>query len=472
MVFRFLCGLAVALLMVLTLAADVIVLKNGRRIEAWGIEERGDHVYYETPNGRIGLPKRLVERIERSDSAPRGFTTRGGGATRLPTLDLPALSDADVERVVEGGKVNRKLLATLEGEADRGGSEGARLRAAAAHLVVARLHAGQGETANAVASVRRALVFAPSHPGLLLNLAALEIEQQRFAAALDHLQPVLFQEEFAFEAYRLQGWIYYQREEMGRAIAAWKKALARKQDSELQSLLARAQREAGAAAGYRQQASGRFVLRYAEEEVEQLRLAAGILRALDSMYDEMAGTFNVVPREPIVVLLYSRQTFYDLTGMPPNVHGIYDGKVRVPVQGLSSLSSRLEQVLRHELVHAFVFFKSRHRAPRWLQEGLAQWHAGQRPPVSRPFFRPLFEARDGSALARIEAGFSGDAGQVSVAYAASWLVVDTLQRRYGRADMGDFLAALARGESRRQALRSAFHLTYEDLDRDVFDALR
>ncbi|MFQ5778020.1 MAG: peptidase MA family metallohydrolase [Terriglobia bacterium] len=472
MAFRLLCGLAVGLLTALSLAADVIVLKSGRRIEAWGIEERGDRVFYETPSGRVGLPKRLIERIERSGSAPRKGAQAARGAARLPTPDLPGLSDADVGRVVEGGKVNRSLLATLEREADREGSEQARLRAAAAHLLAARLRADRGETADAVASVRRALVFAPNHPALLLYLAALEMEQQRFAAALDHLQPVLAQEEFAFAAYRLQGWIYYQREEMDRAIAAWKKALARKQDSGLKSLLAQAEREATAAAGYRQQASGRFVLRYAEEEVERPRLAASILRALDAMYDELAGTFNVVLREPIVVLLYPRQTFYDLTGMSPNVHAIYDGKIRVPVRGLSSLDARLEQVLRHELVHAFIFFKCRNRAPHWLHEGLAQWHAGQRPPVSRQFFRALFEARDGSALARIEAGFGGDAGQVSAAYAASWLVVDTLQRRYGRADMGDFLEALARGESQAQALRSAFRLTYEDLDRDVYDALR
>lgn len=452
--------------------ADVIVLKNGRRIQAWAVEEQGDRVYYETPNGRIGIPKRLVERIERGDT-PMPWSPSGvSPAADLPEPDLPALNDADVLRVIADGKVDRTLLGDFEAEARRSDSEQARLRAAAAHVLVGRLQASQGKTTEATRSLRRALVFAPKHPALLLNLAALEVEQQRYEAALEHLRPVVAEEEYAFEAYRLQGWIYYRMEEMDRARTAWKRALAERPDSQVEALLERLEQETQAAEGYGQRASGRFVLRYSEEQMRTPRLESSILRALDSMYDEMASAFNLLPRQPIVVLLYSNETFHELTGMPPWVHGVYDGKIRLPVQGLVSLDARLEQVLRHELVHAFVFYKSRGRAPRWLQEGLAQWYAGQRPWVSRETFRPLFEPRDGAALARIEAAFRGAAGQVMGAYMASWWVVATLEQQYGSADMESFLEALARGESVSQALRSAFRLTHEDLERSVYDTLR
>lgn len=470
---RWLVGVGLVLLWALPLTADTIVLKSGRRIEAWGVEERGDRVYYETPDGQVSLPKHLVERIERSSGVPNWSASGSSGGASLPEANLPALNDADVARVVAEGKINSALLADLDTAAERSPeASGARLRAAAAHLLVGRLLAGQGKFAEAAESLRRALAFAPNHPALLLNLAAVEIDQQRYAAALEHLRPVLDQPEFAFEAYRLQGWIYYQTEEMERAITSWKQALALRRDADLEALLERAEKEAHAAETYQQRESGRFVLRYAEQEVASPRLAASILATLDSMYDEMASTFNLVPREPIVVLLYSNQTFYDLTGMPPEVHGVYDGKVRVPVQGLVSLPPRLEQTLRHELVHAFVFFKSHGRAPRWLQEGLAQWYAEQSPAVSRQEFRPLFEPRDGTALARIEHAFGGDLGPVLGAYAASWMVVDALERRYGRGDMERFLEALGGGEGVEQALYTAFRLTYVDLDREVYDTLR
>lgn len=459
----------VLLLAALPAAADTIVLKSGRRLQAWNVQERGDRYYYETPEGEVSIRKDQVERIERDDSGPdwgRAAVSLGD----LPAADLPALDEADVLRVVAEGQVDSALLAKFEGEA-AGGDEPARARAAAAHVLVGRLQLEQGRRDQAAASFRRALTFAPNHPGLLLMLAVAEIERQRYAAAQEALRPLFQNKDYAFHAYRLQGFIYYATEEMDRAVAAWKQALALKPDPALTAELKAIEQEARAAADLAQRAGGRFLLRYEGSERGSERLAGAILRALDGMYDQLASVFNYLPRESIVVLLYPGERFYEVTGMPPEVHGLYDGKIRVPVAGLSSLTPRLEEVLRHELVHAFVFHKTRGRARHWLQEGLAQYHAGQRPQFSREGFRPLFEPRDGSALPRIEAAF-GDASLIYAAYAASWLVVDVLMRRYGRGDMERLLEALARGESTEQALRSAFRLTLADLDREVYDALR
>ena len=459
----------ILLLAALPAAADTIVLKSGRRLQAWNVQERGERYYYETPEGEVSLRKDQVERIERDDARP-DWGRAAVSLADLPAADLPALDDADVLRVVAGGQVDSALLAKLEGEAARG-DEAARLRAAAALALVGRLHLEQGRRDPAAESFRRALTFAPNHPGLLLMLAVAEIERQRYAAAQEALRPLFSNKDYAFHAYRLQGFLYYATEEMDRALAAWKQALALKPDPALAAELKAIEQEARAAEDLAQRASGRFVLRYEGSERGSERLAGGILRALDGMYDQFGSAFNYLPREPIIVLLYPDERFYELTGMPPEVHGLYDGKIRVPVAGLSSLTPSLEQVLRHELVHAFVFHKTRGRARHWLQEGLAQYYAGQRPQVSGDVFRPLFEPRDGSALPRIEAAF-GDAGSIFAAYAASWLVVDVLMRRYGRGDMERLLDALERGESTEQALRSAFRLTFVDLDREVYDSLR
>ena len=47
------------------LFADVIVLKNGRRIVASDVKEAGDKVIGETPHGTITLPVSLVDHIQR-----------------------------------------------------------------------------------------------------------------------------------------------------------------------------------------------------------------------------------------------------------------------------------------------------------------------------------------------------------------------------------------------------------------------
>jgi len=49
-----------------------------------------------------------------------------------------------------------------------------------------------------------------------------------------------------------------------------------------------------------------------------------------------------------------------------------DGKMRIPVSGLDSLTPDLARVLRHELAHSFINYISRGRCPQWLHEGIAQ----------------------------------------------------------------------------------------------------
>ena len=457
--------------------ADVIVLKSGRRIYASSVVERDGKVFYETDAGTIGLPARLVERIERDGSSGAPVRGRARGSGRRPALsgsvaqEIQSLSNADIQRVVRDGNINHALIARLEGEARRTRSPEAQQRAAAASVQVALHYRKQREGRHEKQSLQRALSFASNHPVLLLRLAMVEMELQEFDLALARLQPVLGDQRWAADGYTLQGTIYYQQEKMDRAKESWKRALALRPDPQLERQLAALEREAEASSGFGTRTSGRFILRYNQEAGSKERLGRQILSALEGMYSDVAGDFHHYPREPIVVLLYPREAFYGLTGAPSTVHGIFDGKIRVPAEGLVSLPPRLQTTLRHELIHAIVHRKTRGRAPRWLQEGLAQWHGGQRSRVSRAAFRPLFEARDGSALARIQSGFRGDEQAIFAAYAASRLVVDVLERRYGAAGRERFLEQLGRGRSMEAALRAAFGIDLQRLDSLVYDAL-
>ena len=61
--------------------------------------------------------------------------------------------------------------------------------------------------------------------------------------------------------------------------------------------------------------------------------------------------------------------------MPEWVAGVYDGRVRIPLDDLYG-DTHLSDTVRHELVHAFVDRLST-RCPAWLNEGLAQWVEGE-----------------------------------------------------------------------------------------------
>src|SRR2546427_5050961 len=67
--------------------ADIIVLKNGRRITATTVTEENGRVSYETRAGRLTLPGSIVERIERG--GPTFIGTAAAQAAQLPRTPPP-----------------------------------------------------------------------------------------------------------------------------------------------------------------------------------------------------------------------------------------------------------------------------------------------------------------------------------------------------------------------------------------------
>src|SRR5262249_48188098 len=83
------------------------------------------------------------------------------------------------------------------------------------------------------------------------------------------------------------------------------------------------------------------------------------------------------PSEKISAIFYTRDTFKDITNAPGWAGALNDGKLRVPIGGLSSVSDELAKTITHELTHSFVYFKARGKCPTWLNEGLAQMMEGK-----------------------------------------------------------------------------------------------
>src|SRR2546422_8819060 len=114
--------------------ADIIVLKNGRRITATTVTEENGRVSYETRAGRLTLPGSIVERIERG--GPTFIDSAADQAAQPPLPPPPAGGLVGYDEVARAAghdaSVDRKYFSKLR-EDGRGGGAAAVARRGAGH---------------------------------------------------------------------------------------------------------------------------------------------------------------------------------------------------------------------------------------------------------------------------------------------------------------------------------------------------
>jgi tetratricopeptide (TPR) repeat protein len=463
--------IVVVVLAVSSAIADTIVLKNGRRIVAENVTEDGSHVSYQTPAGQMSIPKSAVARIEHDD-----FTySSAAAASAEPPVSAPQVEPVrgyeDVAaRAVHGDSIDYAYIAGLETDGRSGGAT-AVARIAAAHHAAAQFLVSKGDTDAAIQQYRQALVFAPENTGLLLNLAVLYLRESQFTAALDPLERARRVSPDSADVAKLMGWAYYGANKMNEAIEAWTHAERLRPDPEVEQALAKAQRDRAEEESYREGETAHFDLKYYGGAAPDL--AREILRALEDDFRDLESQLDYTPVESIPVILYTEQGFADITRAPGWVGALNDGRLRIPVQGLTRVTPELAHVLKHELTHSFVGQKSHNRAPTWLQEGTAQWMEGRRSSADAGALMdaagrgltPSLGAMDGSWM-----GLSGNAA--AFAYAWSLAVVESIIDAGGVADISRLLDRLASAPSAEIALKESLHLTYDDLNQQTIAYLK
>lgn len=463
--------LCVCFLSVLRASADTIVLKNGRRISATGVTQDADHVTYQTPAGQMSLPKSIVLRVEHDD-----FSYSASHADSAPPVSAPQVEVRGYEDVVHltihDDAIDFAYLARLESDA-RSGSPAAVDRLAAAHHAAAQFLVGKGDTDSAIDQYRQGLIFAPDNVGLLLNLSVLYLRESQFTAALDPLERAgrLTPDtaSAAADIAKLMGWAYYGANKLDQAIEEWKHSQKLRADPEVARALEKAQRDKEEEESYKEGETAHFVLKYSGSATPHL--AAGILRTLEDDFQDIESQLDYTPPEQIAVILYTGQAFADITQAPNWVGALNDGRIRIPVQGLSDVTPELARVLKHELTHSFVGQKSHGHAPTWLQEGVAQWMEGRRSSSSASALLdaagqgiPALSAFNGSWMS-----LSGNSA--AFAYAWSLAVVESIIDAGGVSDISRLLDRIAT-ESVEDALRDTLHSDYADLAQQTTAYLR
>ena len=235
---------------------------------------------------------------------------------------------------------------------------------------------------------------------LLLNAAYLHLRRSEYSAASELLDRARRLAPDSPDVAKLDGWADYGLNRLPQAVEEWKRAQQLRPDPEVASALERAERDAQVETNFEEGVSAHFLLRYDGSAAPDL--ARAVLNDLESDFDSMASLFDYTPAEPIAVILYTNQDFADITRAPAWVGALNDGRIRVPVQGLLTVTPALASDLRHELAHSFISQKTRGNCAIWLHEGIAQWAEGKRSGSDAAMLVDLYDSHDDPSLASLE----------------------------------------------------------------------
>jgi tetratricopeptide (TPR) repeat protein len=442
--------------------SDTIHLKNGRTILADHVQEKGNHYEYDIGDDSYAIPKSVVDRVDAG-----GMPVHSAGSTKT-VGDLPTFAPADSlrnegdlqSRIIKDGKVDPDALSSLEG----GGN--AEL-GATANFIAGKSEFEHGNIAQARRYFESALRFQPDNATILIYYAALLVRTGNAALALPYAQRAVRSAPDSPDAYTMLGYAQFASDHTKEAVASWKHSLQLRPDATVQQFLAKAQREENVESEFAQRESSHFILHYEGRQTSE-SFRGQIIAALESDYDDLARDLGTPPRDNILVTLYTEQAFFDVTHAPSWSGAINDGKLRIPISGLSSVTPELARVLKHELAHSFINGLSAGRCPPWLHEGIAQLLEPRSLGADGRQLSRLFKSQRNIPLNVLEGSFMRLSGvDAYVAYAESLAAVAYINDSYGMGDIQRILQRLSQGSSTEAALRATIHSDYGQLESEV-----
>ena len=365
---------------------------------------------------------------------------------------VPSSAGAAGNDLQEGVKLYNEgrfeeALPLFESALDDDRSSPAAIRGLAATLhALGRKRYVAGDLEGAAGYLERAVEYQPEEADSHLLLAAVYFRQGELYEARRAADEVLSLREGHPQAHELLGDISYQEGYLTRAVPEWEAALegAGRHAARLRARIERAERESDAESSFGREVSVHFTLQYDDTVPDDI--AAAILEEMEQAYDAIGSELGNYPEGDIPVILYSKVVFTEITRNPLWVAGSFDGKIRVPVRGLTSARDvyRLRPILTHELAHAFIQRMAPRGLPLWFQEGLAKHFEG----FASEHAYSYLESNAGAfprSLDGLNGGLRGRTGQVQAAYLASLLALRILIDEEGFWSVRTILESVGRG---------------------------
>ncbi|HVN18403.1 MAG TPA: tetratricopeptide repeat protein [Dongiaceae bacterium] len=441
--------------------ADTIHLKNGRTILADRVRENGNRFEYEIGEDTYAIPKSSVDHVDAGGMPVHSGT--GTVAAELPSF-TPSNSLANegdlVAKIVKEGKVDGDALAKLETKQNPELS-------ATIDFIAGKFEFDRGNISQARQYLESALRFQPENSTILVYYAAVLVRTGNPSQAVGYAQRAVRSAPDSPDAQTMLGYAQFASDHTKEAIGSWKRSLELRPDPAVERLLSKAQREQNVESAFSEGESAHFTLHYEGHQTSD-NLRAQILQALEADYDDLVRDLGNPPRDNILVTLYTEQAFFDVTHAPSWSGAMNDGKLRIPISGVNSLTPELAHVLKHELAHSFITQLSAGRCPAWLHEGIAQLVEPKTLGGEGRQLAQMFKLQRNIPLNVLEGSFQQFSGaQAYVAYAESLAAVSYINDSYGMSDVQRILQRISQGSSTEAALRATIHSDYGQLESEL-----
>jgi tetratricopeptide (TPR) repeat protein len=453
----------------LDLCGDVIHLNDGSVLVVDKVWEEGNSVKYQTATGIKDLPKATVRRIQQQKSTAPTLTptpkygiaveTNSNSSGDRSQTQVPPMSGSAKEISED---VIRRLKENLKANP---GDEQSRDQLITALNSQGSLQVLKGDLEAARITLQQAISLDKRNPALLMNLAIVQFRLGEYRMAEDVLLFVLQLDPKNQQAFYLLGETCYAQDKIPMAINSWKDAIRLGAYPAASSRLAKAEKEAGVHNELGALQSAHFILHY-DRHVSDYRLGEQVLFVLERSYRQLNASLTSYPPATITVILYADQAYFDVTTAPQWSGGLFDGKIRLPIKGLSSITPEVSSVLTHELVHSFVAALSSGNCPVWFNEGLAQWQEGRSSSSQLRLLGQLAAEERLVPLTSLASSFAEfDAGAAGLAYLQSLSAIEYLSEKRGARAVRDILDLLRQNYNFPNAFQTVVGQTLPEFEK-------
>ncbi|MBI3313263.1 MAG: hypothetical protein HYZ83_03430 [Candidatus Omnitrophica bacterium] len=302
----------------------------------------------------------------------------------------------------------------------------------------------------------------------LYNQAVAHFHKHEYDLARKEIQESLRHDDQNSLAYELLGEIDYQEQKLAEAKSNYQIAYNLQPREDLKNKIEKMTAEAPVEKKLSTYRGEHFLIKYHNEEknIEAFQLRELLRRT----YRDISKEFSYYFKHQVVVLLYDEADFKKITNMPHWVAGVYDGKIRMPINRVGFRDDDLRALTAHEVTHAFVHAMASSAAPAWLNEGLAEYMENKVKLQDTIVFESAIKTHnlfpiDQLISERATTSLS-DTLRIALFYEQSHQLVAYLVKRYGMFRVKQMLEEYGKGKNSDEVIHNILKISPERLEKE------